>query len=114
RLQRFAERRSVPLSFRIVRTPHPYCDRPHAHGLLRPRRERPRRGRAAAEQRDELAASHVLLSSRNGTIQHRCRNCRVVMPGCIIAADNLIYSSGGSVRSHTISELRSSSVILLK
>jgi hypothetical protein len=56
----------------------------------------------------------VLLSSRNGTIPHRCRKCRVVMPGCIVAADSLIYSSGGSVRSHTTSELRSSSVILLK
>ncbi len=33
---------------------------------------------------------------------------------CIVAADSVIYSSGGSVRSHTTSELRSSSVILLK
>jgi hypothetical protein len=40
------------------------------------------------------------------------------MPGCDARlhryADSLIYSSGGSVRSHTTSELRSSSVILLK
>ena len=54
---------------------------------LRARRERPR-DRRAAEKRDELAAPHVLPFS--------------------------FYSSGGSVRSHKTSELRSSSVILLK
>jgi hypothetical protein len=56
----------------------------------------------------------VLLSFRNDAIPRLCRKCRVVMPGCIVAADSLVYSSGGSVRSHTTSELRSSSVILLK
>src|SRR5262249_33564457 len=35
---------------------------PHTLALLRPRRERPRRGRAA-EQRDELAALHSITSS---------------------------------------------------
>src|SRR5262249_48739109 len=61
-LQRFSERRSVPLSFRIVRTPHPYCNLSHAHGLLRPRRERPRRS-SAAEQRDERTTLHSITSS---------------------------------------------------
>src|SRR5215471_17046407 len=38
---------------------HEHADAPHLAGLLRPRRERPRGSRAAAEQRDELAPSHV-------------------------------------------------------
>src|SRR5262249_29153236 len=59
-LQRLAERCSVPLSFRVVRTPHPYCDLPHARRLLRPRRERPR-GCRAAEQRQEVAPFHAEL-----------------------------------------------------
>ena len=43
------------LIFRIVRgAGHEHADAPHALGLLRARRERPR-GRRAAEQRDELA-----------------------------------------------------------
>src|SRR5262249_49240279 len=66
-LQRFSERRSVPLSFRIVRTPHPYCNLSHAHGLLRPRRERPRS--RAAEQRDESARSHSISSSASNWIE---------------------------------------------
>src|SRR5262249_38279129 len=41
---------------------HQHADPPHALGLLRPRRERPRR-RRAAEQRDELAALHSITSS---------------------------------------------------
>ena len=39
-----------------------HADTPHALALLRPRRERPRR-RRAAEQRDELAALHSITSS---------------------------------------------------
>src|SRR6516165_9114131 len=58
-LQRFAERRRMPLSFRIVRAPHPYCDLPHTHGL-RMRRARPRRRRDAKEC-DEVAPSHKQL-----------------------------------------------------
>ena len=59
----------------------------HRHRLLlRARRQRP--SRRATQKRDELAAPHVLPLS--------------------------FYSSGGSVRSHTTSESRSFSVILLK
>src|SRR6516165_10736808 len=55
---------SVPHSFRIVWTPHPYRDLPHARPLLRARRERPRR-RCAAEQSNELASFHSITSSAN-------------------------------------------------
>ena len=54
---RNAAMRACP--FRIVRgRGHEHADAPHPLGLLRARRERPRR-RRAAEQRDELAPSHV-------------------------------------------------------
>ena len=55
-LQPLQERPEAGLRFRIVRGQvHEHADAPHPLGLLRPRRERPRR-RRAAEQRDELAA----------------------------------------------------------
>src|SRR5258705_13434058 len=61
-LQGLCERREAGLSFRIVRGPiHEHADAPDALALLRARRERPRRSRAA-EQRDELASPHVLPS----------------------------------------------------
>jgi hypothetical protein len=41
---------------------HQHTDPPHALGLLRSRRKRPR-NRRAAEKRDELAPSHVALQS---------------------------------------------------
>src|SRR5215468_5331178 len=48
--------------FRIVRgRGHQHTDAPNALGLLRPRRERPRR--RAAEQRDELPSLHSITSS---------------------------------------------------
>ena len=51
------------LPFRIVRGPRAeYPDAAHVLALLRPRRERPRRHRAA-EQRDELAPLHSITSS---------------------------------------------------
>jgi hypothetical protein len=47
------------LSCRIARSHrHQHADPPHPLGLLRARRERPS-NRRAAEQRDELASSHV-------------------------------------------------------
>ena len=49
--------------FRIVRgCGQEHADAPHPLGLLRARRERPR-SRRAAEQRDELAASHHSITS---------------------------------------------------
>jgi hypothetical protein len=56
------EYRDAGLLFRIIRS----CVHEHAHAshplaLLRPRRERPRR-RRAAEQCDELAAPHSITS----------------------------------------------------
>src|SRR5262245_59246644 len=57
------ERCDAGLSLRIVRSyVHKHADPPHALGLLRAYRERPR-GRRAAEQRDELAPAHSITSS---------------------------------------------------
>jgi hypothetical protein len=57
------ERSNACLRFWIVRRPWQECtDAPHALGLLRPRRHRPR-GRAA-DERDELASSHGAPASR--------------------------------------------------
>src|SRR5262245_52973320 len=54
---------------------HQHADPPHRFALLRARRKRPR-GRSAAEQRDELAASHSITSSArpssgSGTVRPR-------------------------------------------
>ncbi len=62
-LQPLQERRDAGLTFRIVRgAGHEHADAPHPLALLRARRERPRR-RRAAEQRDELAPLHSITSS---------------------------------------------------
>ena len=58
-LQPLQERSDAGLRFGIVRGQvREHADAPHSLGLLRPRRERPRR-RRTAEQRDELATFHV-------------------------------------------------------
>jgi hypothetical protein len=58
------ERRDKGLSFQVaLGVCHQHIDPPRATGLLRTRRERPRR-RCAAEQRDEIAPSdHSITSS---------------------------------------------------
>src|SRR5262249_13220822 len=56
-------------SFPIVGRSHQQPDPPHALALLRARRERPRRSRAANE-RDELATLHSITSSA------RCCRCQ--------------------------------------
>src|SRR5215470_4260669 len=62
-LQLLDERSALRPSFRIALRPaHQYADAPHPLTLLRARRERPC-CRCAAEQRDELAASHSITSS---------------------------------------------------
>src|SRR5262249_45795236 len=58
-LRSFHKRCELRLGFQIT---HQHADPPHPLGLLRARRERPRRCRAA-EQRDELAALHSITSS---------------------------------------------------
>ena len=65
-LQPLQERRDAGLRFRIVRSRvHQHADAPHPLGLLRARRQRPRR-RRAAEQRDELAAPIIRSPRRRG------------------------------------------------
>ena len=62
-LQSLQERCNTGLALRVVRClAHKYANAPHPLGLLRPRRERPRR-RRAAEKRDELAPPHSITSS---------------------------------------------------
>src|SRR5262249_23479095 len=57
-LQPLAQGRNASLSVCIVRSQHYYGEAPHTLGLLRARRERPRRG-AAAKQDDEIAPSYT-------------------------------------------------------
>jgi hypothetical protein len=68
-LQRLHERCHPALRLWIVGSKvHEHADPPHPFGLLRPRRERPRRNRAA-EQRHELPPSHA----GHGRPLQRCR-----------------------------------------
>ena len=61
--QPLQERPDAGLKFRIVRgCGQEHADAPHPLALLRARRQRPRR-RRAAEQRDELAPVHSITSS---------------------------------------------------
>src|SRR5262249_29385172 len=61
-LQPLCERGNTRVPFRIVSSQiDEHTDAPHPLGLLRARRERPRR--RAAQQRDELAALHSITSS---------------------------------------------------
>jgi len=54
------EGREARLPFRIIGGEvHQHADAPHPLALLRARRERPSTCCRAAEQRDELASSHV-------------------------------------------------------
>ena len=65
-LQPLRERGDADGSFRIVGShAHQHADAPHPLALLRPRRERPRR-RRAAEQRDELAPLLIRSPRRRG------------------------------------------------
>ena len=58
-LESLPERRDVGLCFRVaLGIAHQHADPPHPLALLRPRRKRPRDGRAA-EKCDELAPLHV-------------------------------------------------------
>src|SRR5262249_43819222 len=59
--QLYEHRETSLLGCRFGRT-HEHADPSHPVGLLRPRRERPRR-RSAAQQRDELAPLHSITSS---------------------------------------------------
>src|SRR5262249_25360201 len=71
-----------------------YADTPHALGLLRTRRERPRRCRTA-EKREELAPPHSITSSA------RCRNASgMVRPSTfavvrLMTRSNLVGCSTG-------------------
>src|SRR5262249_16974877 len=62
-LKSLLEGRKITLSQRVTFSHcHQHADAPHLAGLLRPRRERPCRCRAA-QQRDEVALVHSITSS---------------------------------------------------
>src|SRR5262245_36449008 len=68
-LQLLDERSALRPSFRIALRPaHQYADAPHPLRLLRARRERPCDSRAA-EQCDELASFHSIISSASNCIE---------------------------------------------
>src|SRR5215471_6763988 len=89
------ERRDPGLSFRIVRARgHQHADAPHPLALLRARRERPRR-RRAAEQRDEPPALHSITSSASES-----RLSEILMPSAfavlrLITVSNLVVCITG-------------------
>src|SRR5262245_56803149 len=67
-MQPLHKRHDPGLPFRIIRSEvHEHADAPHLLGLLRARRERPRRCRAT-DERDELAPSHSISSSASNWI----------------------------------------------
>ena len=83
-LQSLHERRDASLCLRVVRGEwNEHADAPHPLGLLRARRERPRR-RRAAEQRDELAPLHVWMAPAWQEIIWRAaqRSLAVMCPAC--------------------------------
>ena len=94
-LQPLLKRGDAGLRFAIVRGDgHEHADPPHAFGLLRPRRERPR-CRRTAEQRDELAPSYHSItssaraSSVGGTVEaERLGGLEVDRPARIWWADH--------------------------
>src|SRR5262249_17109558 len=107
-LQGLLERRQLDLAAWIVRGPvHEHTEPPHALGLLRPRRERPRYCRAA-EQRYERAPLHP----RNHSITSSARASSVdgiSMPsalavGRLIKNSNLVDCTTG--RSAGLAPLR--------
>ena len=82
--QPLQERPDAGLKFRIVRgCGQEHADAPHPLALLRARRERPRR-RRAAEQRDELAPLHVWMAPAWQEIISRAaqRSLAVMCPAC--------------------------------
>src|SRR5258708_13514570 len=87
-LKALLERRHSGLSFPIVGRSHQQPDAPHALGLLRTRRERPKqRRRRAAESQDELAAPHSITSSAS------CWRCSGTLMPSILAVLRLITNS---------------------
>src|SRR5262245_3945018 len=90
-LQCLPERRNAGLAFGIVcGYGHKNTDPPHAITLLRPRRHRPRR-RRAAEQRDELAASdHSITSSARASRSSGTLRPRALAVFRLMTSSNLI------------------------
>src|SRR5262249_44634720 len=90
------ECREARLSLLIIRgQAHEHTDPPHALALLRACRERPR-GSRAAEQRDELAASHSITSSAvarrlSGTVRPG-----ILAVGRLVTVSNLLECTTGN------------------
>src|SRR5262249_4952767 len=95
-----AERSDASLSFRIVcGRAHEHANAAHPLALLRPRRERPRR-RRAAQQRDELAALHVWMAPAWQEIIWRAaqRSLAVMCAACWCSPRGLLALMGSANR----------------
>src|SRR5262249_46011147 len=71
--------------FRVVRNSDQHANPPHALGLLRPRRERPRG--PAADERDEIATLHSITSSAS------CWSCQGTSRPSALAVFRLMTNS---------------------
>src|SRR5262249_32557710 len=103
-LQPLMESRESRLTFRIIGgIIHEHADAPHALALLRARRKRPRRSRAA-EERYECAAIHSITSSALTISELGTIRPRAFAVFKLIASSNLVGSCTG--RSAGLSPLR--------
>src|SRR5262249_19337142 len=92
------------LAHRIVlRERHEHADAAHSFGLLRARRNRPWR-RRAAEQRDELAASHSIASSARASTEDGISSPSALAVFRLITVSYLV--GAGTGRSAGFSPLR--------
>ena len=93
--QPLQERPDAGLTFRIVRgCGQEHADAPHALGLLRARRERPRR-RRAAEQRDELAPVHSITSSARASSVGGTVRPSILAVWALMTSSNLVDCTTG-------------------
>src|SRR5262245_49070931 len=89
-LQGLLECRQLDLAAWIVRGPvHEHTEPPHALGLLRARRARPRRCRAA-NQRDERSTSHSITSSASNCIELGTASPSAFAVVILITSSNLV------------------------
>src|SRR5262245_59363553 len=102
--ERLCERGEPGLPLGIVRGDiREHADAPHSVALLRTRRERPRR-RRAAEQRDELAPIHSITSSASASSDGGASTPSVFAVFRLMTSSNLVGSWIG--RSPGFSPLR--------
>ncbi len=93
--QPLPECREASLRFRIVLgEPHQHAYPPHAFGLLRTRREW-QCGSRAAQQRDELAASHSITSSAATSSLSGTVRPSILAVSALMTSSNLLACTTG-------------------